>query len=193
MTRLEVTISPARPEDFGSRGLTAVDTLVLHTTEGGSVEGALAHWDRADVVASAHYVIDGRRVVQRVPEGMSAFHAGNKAVNRRSIGVEVVGHAGRRSTWTPEVLAQLVALAADIVERHRIPVLHGCPGILGHCDVPDPLHPGLRGGASHHTDPGAFFPWLDFLDGLRAELADDALEAAHVPPARPVTRNGDPA
>lgn len=194
MRRLEVTVDPARPEDFGSRGLTPVDLLIIHTTEGGSIAGALSWWDREEVVASAHYVIDGRRVVQRVPEGMAAFHAGNRLFNRRSIGIEVVGHADRLATWTPEVMAQLVTLAADIVERHRIPVVHQPgPGICGHADVPHPTDPRRRGGASGHHDPGIFFPWIDFLDGVRAELATAPLEPAPVPPATPVTRSGDPA
>jgi N-acetyl-anhydromuramyl-L-alanine amidase AmpD len=170
---LAIELNPAKPQDYGERANTAVDTLVLHTTEGGSIEGATEWWDREDVIASSHYVIDGKRIVYRVPEGLCAFHAGSRAMNRRSIGIEVVGHAGHRDTWSPEVMAQLVALSAEIVQRHRIPIVHQPgPGICGHADVPDPKDPNRRGGASHHTDPGPFFPWADFFDSLRAELAE---------------------
>jgi N-acetyl-anhydromuramyl-L-alanine amidase AmpD len=167
-----VEVRQADASDFGSRRGTPIDTLVLHTTEGGSIEGAVEWWAREEIVASAHYVIDGHRIVQVVPEDLAAYHAGNRGMNRRSIGIEVVGHADKPGTWTPGIMAQLVMLSADVCRRHRIPVVHQTgPGICGHADVQDPHHPGLRGGASHHTDPGRFFPWGHYLDALRAELA----------------------
>jgi hypothetical protein len=180
---LPIDLDPAKAEDFGSRANTPVDCLVIHTTEGGSIAGAVEHWDRPDVFASAHYVIDGKRIVQRVAEGDAAYHAGNRAVNRRSIGIEIVGHAGRRETWTPDIVAQLVALSAEIVRRHAIPVVHQAgPGICGHADVPNPKHPDRRGGLSGHTDPGPFFPWGWFLESLRAELAGPVPPAPIPPP-----------
>lgn len=178
---LPVVLDPAKPQDYGDRKNTPVDTLVLHTTEGGSIDGACDWWDREDVIASAHYVIDGQRIVQRVPEGMAAFAAGNREYNRRSVQIEVVGHAGKRSTWTPEVLAQLVALAAEVCKRHGIPVLHAAGhGICGHADVPDPRNPRLRGGLYHHHDPGEFFPWQSFLDAVRAEIANEPVPPRNV-------------
>jgi N-acetyl-anhydromuramyl-L-alanine amidase AmpD len=177
---LPVEIDPAKPGDYGSRANVPADTLILHTTEGGSIEGATTWWDREEVIASSHYVIDGSRVVQRVPEGFAAYAAGNREFNRRSVQIEVVGHAGRASTWTPEILAQLVALSAEVCKRHGIPVHHGSPGILGHCDVPNPRDPRRRGGANGHTDPGPHFPWQDFLDSVRAEIANEPLPPAAV-------------
>lgn len=160
----------AKPQDFGSRRNVGVDTIVIHTTEGSSIKGAEVWWDREDVVASAHYLIDGKDIVQRVAEGDCAFHAGNAAMNRRSIGIEVVGHCGDPKTWTPEVMAQLINLVRDIRSRHRIPAYRQPgPGICGHRDVPDPHNPNLRGGAGHHTDPGDHFPWDPFLTAVRAE------------------------
>jgi N-acetyl-anhydromuramyl-L-alanine amidase AmpD len=177
MTALPVETKMADPGDFGSRRNVPVDTLVLHTTEGGAVEGALEHWHREDVTASAHYVIDGEpvlRVVQNVAEGDCAYHAGSRSINRRSIGIEVCGKANDPKTWTPELMVLLVALSADICKRHRIPIVHQPgPGICGHADVPDPYNPNRYGGASHHTDPGPHFPWPQFLDALRAELAKE--------------------
>jgi N-acetylmuramoyl-L-alanine amidase len=177
---LPVTLDPAKPGDYGSRYNTPADCLILHTTEGGSIDGAVTWWDREDVIASAHYVIDGDRVVQRVPEGMAAFAAGNREYNRRSIQIEVVGHAGKRSTWTPGVMAQLVALSAEVCKRHGIPVHHGCPGILGHCDVPNPKDPRRKGGANGHTDPGEHFPWQPFFDAVRAEIANEPVPPRNV-------------
>jgi N-acetyl-anhydromuramyl-L-alanine amidase AmpD len=149
-----------------------VDTLVLHTTEGGSIEGAVEWWRREDVVASAHYVVDGKRIVQNVYENLAAFHAGNARMNRRSIGVEVVGHCADPKMWTPEVMAQLIVVARFICREHGIPILHQPgPGICGHADVPDPYNPNRYGGASHHSDPGDHFPWEQFLNALQAPPA----------------------
>jgi N-acetyl-anhydromuramyl-L-alanine amidase AmpD len=172
---LAIEMDPAKRQDYTpGRRNTPIDTIVLHTTEGGSIEGAADWWDREDVVASAHFIIDGRRVVQRVCEGDTAYHAGNAAMNRRSIGIEVVGHCDHRETWTREVLEQLAELVAELVRRHRIEVKHQPgPGICGHCDVPDPHHPDLRGGASHHRDPGGHFPWGELLARVRARLVED--------------------
>lgn len=181
---LPVEAVPAMADDFCSRGNTPVDTIVLHTTEGSSIAGAVAWWDQHDVVASAHYILDGKRIVQRVAEGDCAYHAGNKGVNLRSIGIEVVGHCSDPAMWTPEVMAQLVTLCAEIVKRHQVPIIHQPgPGICGHADVPDPYHPRLRGGAGNHTDPGRYFPWGEFLEALRDELA---------PPLSPLPFNVPP-
>lgn len=165
-------LRPAKLQDYrAGRRNTPIDTLVLHTTEGSSITSATSWWDCEDVIASAHYLVDGKEIVQRVPEGDTAFHAGNAAFNQRSIGIEVAGHADRPGTWTMEVLEQLVGLSAAIVLRHGIPVLHQPgPGICGHCDVPHPRLPGVRGGANGHHDPGKHFPWKVFLDSVRARV-----------------------
>lgn len=167
-------IAAAAESNYGERRNTPIDTLVIHTTE--STLGSAVAWFRNRAAkASAHYVIDADHVVECVPEGYCAWHAGNAAVNRRSVGIEVAGHAGSRETWTPEVMAQLVTLAAEIVRRHNIPIVRQAgPGICGHMDVPDPSHPDRRGGAGHHVDPGPYFPWEPFLDALRRELSEVA-------------------
>lgn len=165
-------VQAAASGNFGSRGNTSVDTIVIHTTEGSTIAGAVATFRTPGRKASAHYVLDGKQIVQCVPEGEAAWHSGHGPVNRRSIGIEVVGFSGKRSTWTPEILAQLVTLCADVCRRHNVPLC--CtdvgPGFATHADVPDPYEPGRRGGATNHTDPGPFFPWLEFVESLQAEL-----------------------
>lgn len=153
------------------RGAT-IDTIVLHTTQGGTIEGAVEWWHRDDVIGSAHYLLAGDRIERHVSEELCAYHAGNRTVNDRSIGIEVVGDCRKPELWTPAVLRQLVLLCADLVRRYKIQVLHQAgPGICGHADVPDPRDPNRRGGASHHTDPGKHFPWAIFLRDLRLELS----------------------
>jgi N-acetyl-anhydromuramyl-L-alanine amidase AmpD len=168
---IEDRLKNAELQDVSPRHGVKVDTLVLHTTEGGSIAGAVEWWRRKEVIGSAHYLLTADRIERHVEEWLCAFHAGNRAMNRRSIGIEVVGKCGDPGLWSPAVMRQLVLLSADIVRRHGIPVLHQPgPGICGHADVPDPSNPNLRGGLSHHTDPGPHFPWGRYLDDLRAEL-----------------------
>ena len=121
---------------------------------------------------SAHYVVaeDGR-VTQLVPEARRAWHAGRSSwagesdVNSASIGIEIAhpGHwwdlAGlpdRDPESAVEVhpgygdfpdaqIAAVIALARDILARHRIP----SDRVLAHSDVA----PGRK------RDPGERFPW----------------------------------
>jgi N-acetyl-anhydromuramyl-L-alanine amidase AmpD len=182
-TRISPEVRPALPQDFArGRANTPVDLIVLHTTEGSSIDGAARWWDEAEVIASAHYIVHGRRIVQRVAEGDTAFHAGSRLYNRRSIGIEVVGFSASRDTWTPEVVATLAQLCADIVDRHGIPLDRH--HLIGHREVPDGK--GGWGGAGHHTDPGVLIPWDDLLESIHAELYGTPLEPAPVPPAAPV-------
>lgn len=186
----EYVVEMAKPGDFGSRRNTPVDLIILHTTEGGSVRGALEWWDREEIVASAHYVLDGKRVVQRVAEGDAAFHCGNAAYNRRSIGIEVVGSARKRDTWSLPVMAQLSALCGAVALRHGISIDRH--HVIGHAEVPCPRAScaGKWGGASHHTDPGPHLPWDDLFEAIWLAVGDSALPAARVPVPVPVAFGG---
>jgi N-acetyl-anhydromuramyl-L-alanine amidase AmpD len=174
--------------NYGSRVNTPIDTVVVHTTEG-SLASAVS-WFAQDhsifrgidgkpmAPSSAHYVVgkDGL-VVQSVAEGDCAFACGNLATNRRSISVECEGRCADPTMWTESLLEALAELCAGIARRHGVPVLRTSagPGFCGHSDVPDPYHPGQRGGAGHHQDPGPHFPWVAFLDRLDAALAPAAV------------------
>jgi hypothetical protein len=52
--------------------------------------------------------------------------------------------------------------------------------------VPDPFHPGLTGGYSHHTDPGRFWDWRRYLSYVRSY----ARGIAPAPPAFDVVTRG---
>jgi hypothetical protein len=51
------------------------------------------------------------------------------------------------------------------MRRYRVPIDRR--HLIGHNQVPDPLHPGLFGGVSHHTDPGRYWDWSRYLDYVR--------------------------
>jgi N-acetylmuramoyl-L-alanine amidase len=109
--------------------------------------------DPAAAVSSHYLVFEDGRVVQLVPEGRRAFHAGESAwegstdINSRSIGIEI-GNKGHDYGCPefPEVqIAAVIALCRDIVARWSIAPRR----VLGHSDVA-PLR---------KRDPGEAFPW----------------------------------
>lgn len=173
---------------FYTRGPRATTLmLVVHTTESHEIKGSarnVAAYFRdprgadgkplpPDRGGSSQYVIDDQEVYQCVREEDSSWHAG--PVNGYSIGIELVGAAGQTAAeWDDEysraVLARAAALAADICQRHGIPIRKLSPeevaakepGICGHIDVTK----GLKTGS--HWDPGPAFPWGLFLAMIRA-------------------------
>ncbi len=92
----------ARPSpNFNDRKSDTVDMLVLHYTGMESCEAALARLCDPQAKVSAHYLIDENGEVYRlVTEEHRAWHAGiscwagERDVNSRSIGIELVnpGH-----------------------------------------------------------------------------------------------------
>jgi N-acetyl-anhydromuramyl-L-alanine amidase AmpD len=174
---LKIRQKSAHPSNVGgTRNVDDVDTIVVHTVEG-TAKSALSWFavDHAKFLddhgkpmrpSSAHYVVgkDGT-VTNMVPEGRIAWHASDSAVNRRSIGIECEGAAADAKTWTPELLAALGQLCADIADRYNIPATRSSPGIIGHQDVPAAVR--LQG----KVDPGPHFPWLAFLADVAARRA----------------------
>jgi N-acetylmuramoyl-L-alanine amidase len=131
-----------------------VDILVLHYTGMPTAEGALKRLCDAAAKVSAHYTIDEDGTVYRhVAEEKRAWHAGasfwagERDINARSIGIELVnpGHEfGYRDFPEPQIVA-LIELAQGIVKRHAIPPKR----VLGHSDV----------APKRKIDPGEKFPW----------------------------------
>jgi N-acetyl-anhydromuramyl-L-alanine amidase AmpD len=81
-----------------------------------------------------------------VREGDVAYHAGNRAWNERSIGIEHEGFVDRPDRWFTDVAYRSCArLCAAICTRHGIPVDR--EHIVGHYEVP----------GTDHTDPGPFW------------------------------------
>ena len=143
----------ARPEGG------AIDILVLHYTGMKTADEALTRLTDATSKVSAHYTIgrDGR-VFAHVPEERRAWHAGvsfwagERNVNARSIGIELVnpGHEFGYIPFTDEQVGALIDLARGIVSRHPIPPAR----VIGHSDV----------APARKTDPGELFPWQQLAD-----------------------------
>lgn len=146
----EVLPSPSHDARRGERP----DILLLHYTGMATPEAAIERLCDPEAKVSCHYVVleDGK-VLQLVPEGMRAWHAGLGSwegegdVNSRSIGVEIVnrGHDFDYPDFPEGQIAAVIALCRDICERTGIVP----EKVLAHSDV----------APARKRDPGEKFPW----------------------------------
>jgi hypothetical protein len=150
--------------------------LILHTTEGSTVAGALATLDQN--VDPSHFVVGQGRIIQLRPVNAQAA-ALHDPMNVSCIQVEIVGFS-QEKPWLPEddTLEPLVGLIAYLSQNLNIPLvvpyddwvddLSDCPlpwaannkrrkqcaptypkpyGVYGHIDIPNQQ-------PSYHWDPG---------------------------------------
>ncbi|TAN58625.1 MAG: N-acetylmuramoyl-L-alanine amidase [Rhodospirillales bacterium] len=145
--------SPSPNHDARPEG-TPIDMLVLHYTGMRTKEEALARLVDPEARVSAHYLIDEAGAVHRlVDETRRAWHAGlafwrgNRDINARSIGIELVnpGHEFGYRAFPQAQMESLAALAQDILARHPIPPRN----VVGHADV----------APTRKQDPGELFDW----------------------------------
>ena len=130
------------------------DVLVLHYTGMPSGQAALERLQDPEAKVSAHYLVeeDGR-IFALVAEERRAWHAGvaywrgERDINDRSIGVEIVnpGHEFGYRPFPPAQIAAVIGLLGEIRARWAIPDNR----ILGHSDV----------APERKQDPGELFPW----------------------------------
>lgn len=155
-----------------TRALSDIRFFVMHDTEGGEQgsESVLLGGG-----ASVHALIDTDGALEyMVPIDTTAWTAGNDAVSRLAVQVELVGFA---SGQYPEEQYQSVAAFfkwcvaqgmanVPLIYRGKSSadgILPDENGVIGHQDVPNPNRPGSWGGVSGHTDPGPNFQWDKFL------------------------------
>lgn len=131
-----------------------IDILVMHYTGMRTAEEALQRLCDPEAKVSSHYTIDeAGRIYRHVDESKRARHAGvswwagERDVNSRSIGIEIV-NPGHEFGYVPFPEAQIgavMALSHEILERHAIPPER----VVGHSDV----------APARKMDPGELFPW----------------------------------
>ncbi|MCE9576772.1 MAG: N-acetylmuramoyl-L-alanine amidase [Deltaproteobacteria bacterium] len=161
-------------------GNAAVDTIVIHDTEGGW-DGSVATL-QFDSGKSVQYIIDadGARVGQFRAETDTAWHAGNYFYNETSIGIEHVGVASDKAGYAPALYARSRDLVQSIRTRWTVPLDRA--HIIGHYQVPNgnaiaessPPCDGLDaceqsanyGGAGNHRDPGYYWQWCQYMEAL---------------------------
>jgi N-acetylmuramoyl-L-alanine amidase len=128
--------------------------VILHYT-GMPDEGEALQWlcNPVSQVSAHYFVFEDGRVLQMVPEGRRAWHAGlsqwdgETDINSSSIGIEIAnpGHPGGSPPFGEAQIQSVIALTKDIVTRWRI----AGERVLAHSDVA----PGRK------IDPGEVFPW----------------------------------
>ncbi len=158
---------PSTPGSWGRDGHD-VDLLILHITAGVDSLG----WLNGPNGNSAHYLTwpDGSPRAQLLPERDAAWAAGNRDYNLRAINVE---HEKLRLSdpWSEAEYRGLARLAARIIRRNP-GILPDREHIIGHNEVPDPVHPGRFGGTGNHADPGPGFEWPRFVALVREALEE---------------------
>lgn len=176
------------PRSWTNANRSSVQLIVIHTTEGSahgqSAEDGAAYDARRTDGTSAHYFVDSGSVVQCVRTNDQA-HTARAQGNRRGIQYELCGRAGwSAATWRGDYQQAMLKRAARQCARDAkkwgIPVRHltvaqvadGAKGFCGHWDITRAF-PQDRGS---HTDPGDDFPWSQFLDMVRTELAPEKEE-----------------
>jgi hypothetical protein len=143
-----------------------VRLIVVHVAEGSY--GGTVNWFRNPRArASSNYVVsrDGE-VTQMVPDDRVAWHAGNAAVNLRSIGIEHEGYTFVPGTFTDAEYRASARLVASLMRHYVLPIDRR--HVIGHSQVPDPRHPWLGGGFAHHKDPGPSWDWTRYMAYVRA-------------------------
>ncbi|MEV4424460.1 N-acetylmuramoyl-L-alanine amidase [Streptomyces sp. NPDC053792] len=140
-----------RPDDY------TIDRVVIHVVQG-SYASALKVFKDPAHGAAAHYVVrkDGH-VAQMIRELDVAFHAGNRDMNERSIGIEHEGFVDRPQDFTAAMYEGSARLTADICARYGIPVDR--EHIIGHVEVE----------GTDHTDPGPHWDWDRYMGLVRRE------------------------
>ena len=137
-----------------SRNGAPVDILVLHYTGMQTAEEALARLCDPAAKVSAHYTIDrDGTIYAHVSESARAWHAGvsywagERNVNARSIGIEIVnpGHEFGYRDFPDVQIEAVIKLCRDIIKRRHIARAR----VLGHSDV----------APARKKDPGEKFPW----------------------------------
>ena len=131
-----------------------VSLIVLHYTGMRTGAEALARMRDPEAKVSAHAMVETDGTVHRlVPDERRAWHAGlaewagQRDVNARSVGIEIVnpGHEHGYEDFPEAQILAVCGLVADAMARFGVPP----EGVVGHADV-----------APHRKeDPGERFPW----------------------------------
>ena len=168
------------PKSWTDANRSSVQLVVIHTTEGAAngdaAENGASYDQRRTDGTSTHYFHDSDSTIQCVRTADQA-HAARAQGNKRGIQHELCTRADS-ANWSDAyhqaLLRRTAKQAARDARKWGIPVRHltvaqvadGVKGFCGHWDITRAF-PQDNG---THTDPGANFPWTQFLNLVRAEL-----------------------
>ncbi len=155
--------------NYGSRNGTAIDGVVIHTTQG-SYAGSISWAKNCSSSVSFHYIIrssDGQ-VTQMLLESKKGYHA--RSANSHTIGIEHEGYVNDASWYTNAMYASSANLTRDITQSGYgiLPTrtyfgpgnsgasltLGTCVRIKGHQHWPNQTH----------NDPGINWNWKKYYN-----------------------------
>lgn len=172
--------------NYNSRSGRSPEFVIIHTCEG-AYSGCWSWLKNSASGVSAHYVVndDGTEVRQLVDEANRAWHISanydcdlnsrqecgleGTSLNTLSIGIEHAGY-GSQSSWDPGLIQRSADLTCGITDRNGIP--RDSYHVIGHGQ----LQPWNR------SDPGANWPWADYLNKIQVACGDTPGTTAPTPP-----------
>lgn len=162
----------------GSRPLSAISHIVIHSTEGDTAAGAATWFANRESEGSAHLVVDDRECYRTLGDTLIPW--GAKGTNRNGFHIEHAGHADwNRQKWLghEQTLRRGAFKAAFHAVKFGVPLKllsandlrHGRSGFVTHATASKAFNPG------GHTDPGSGFP-LDHYMQLVKRFVDEIQE-----------------
>jgi len=123
-TKPNVTWDPS--PNHAPREGKSIQNIVLHNTDGPLAQSLQRLKDPAQQV-SAHYVVDRTGdIYQLVEDSETAWHSGNKPMNQKSMGIEIVAwNAAQGLTASQE--SALITLAKFILDAYQVPLANVVP------------------------------------------------------------------
>lgn len=115
-----ITSSDPRKMAAGSIPRQKIDRIIIHHNATTNKEQAVNTWlVDGKAQTSAHYEVADNEIIGIVGENTTAWHAGNAAMNARSIGIENLNATGAPN-WTisDATFNSLVKLVVDIAKRY---------------------------------------------------------------------------
>lgn len=142
-----IRIELANRVNYGGKRMAPVEWIVMHYTanDGDSSAANASYFQRPlDPVASAHYFVDDREIVQSVPEDYVAYHCGAKQYfhptcrNANSIGVELCDTVRNGTVMATErTLDNAAQLVSRLLKKYGL----GTERVITHYDVTHKLCP----------------------------------------------------
>ena len=152
----------AHRSNYASPRTHAIDHIVIHYTanNGDTAVGNCKYFQ--NVLAkpsSAHYFVDSEEIAQSVKEGDRAFHADNREMNDRSIGIEMCSRKDNAGVYyiPCATVTRTVELVKELMAKYKIPA----ENVIRHYDVTGKKCP----------EPFVRRPeqWADFKAALKKE------------------------
>lgn len=149
----------------GTRDLSKVHLIVIHSTESGSASGSAGWFQNPDSQGSAHVVLDDVECYRTLPDNVIPWGAQGGDANQYGLHLELTGYAAwTRDQWMThrETLKKGAAQIASWGDLYDIPMKFltaedlkngNTRGVTTHANISKAY--GISGG---HTDPGVGFP-----------------------------------